>query len=159
SPVPDGKVAEEVPSISPPEEDAFFFLHLHKSAGTSLKTLLDAHFGVSAVCPAYYWNELEKIPAEQLARYRFFRGHIFGDLSGYLGRPLREFTFLRSLVERTVSQYHQQRRGYDVGLADRIRAIGSLEGCLRDPEVRHVLTNVQAWELAGRITPGDPEFG
>lgn len=89
-----------------------FFLHLPKTAGTTLNSIFEANFGPEAIISAYDEAGLaavENLDADALARLKLIQGHIFiRDFSQLLHGPVgfRVLTFLRDPVERLVSEYH-----------------------------------------------------
>ncbi|WP_320175876.1 sulfotransferase family 2 domain-containing protein [Maridesulfovibrio sp.] len=90
----------------------FFFLHIPKTAGTTLNHIFAAKFPEETICSVYTKEEnefLKKISAEELDRINLVQGHIFVHdfdefFSGFLGKYA--FTFLREPVARVVSEYN-----------------------------------------------------
>lgn len=92
----------------------FFFVHLQKTAGTSLFMLLRKHFGPSAVYPDSSDGEAPNsvlLVEHLLERWhvrrdeiRLVTGHFPLCTTEVLGAPFRTFTVLRDPVERTLSQ-------------------------------------------------------
>lgn len=125
------------------------FLHIQKTAGTSILHLARQHYGDSLASHGDCWG---KSP-DQLRHVRFISGHI-----GYhFARPLMEgrytFTFLRDPAERILSMYYFCRsrdpaefiiyqKAHELSLA------GFLEAGLHDPWVRKNIWNNQVWQLA-----------
>lgn len=125
------------------------FLHIQKTAGTSILHLARQYYGDSLASHGDCWG---KSP-EQLRHVRFISGHI-----GYhFARPLMEgrytFTFLRDPAERILSMYYFCRsrdpaefiiyqKAHELSLA------GFLEAGLDDPWVRKNIWNNQVWQLA-----------
>src|SRR5262245_32358487 len=88
------------------DDTPFYFLHIPKTAGTSLISLLDDHFRPSEICPAQLFPEFFQIPKERLREYRLFRGHLWFGLHEYIDRTVKYITLLRHPVDRTISYYH-----------------------------------------------------
>ena len=87
-------------------EDRLFFIHIPKTAGTTLIPLIDMHFAANEICPAQLWREFGKLPQETLADYRLFRGHFGGDgLNTFLPSPPVCMTMLRKPVPLSLSTY------------------------------------------------------
>ena len=82
----------------------FYFLHIPKTAGTSVKAWLQAQGGF-CICPDSLWSQLLRREREALGNYDLFAGHFYTSLAGYLHRDLSSFTFLRHPVERSISHY------------------------------------------------------
>lgn len=82
------------------------FHHLPKTAGSTFRAILDGLFCSNEICPAETHWELDKILKEKGQSYRLFAGHFTYDV---IDRHLKNdiwLTFLRSPLERVVSQYH-----------------------------------------------------
>lgn len=82
-----------------------YYLHIPKTAGTSLISFLDNQFDPSEICPAQLLPDLFDLPRSGLSRYKFFRGHLWHGLNTYLNKDLAYITMLRDPVQRTVSWY------------------------------------------------------
>jgi len=94
-------------------DEQLLFLHIPKTAGTSLIRLLDQHFVEDELCPVD-WPErylLREIKAEEIKRARFVRGHFeFNYVIKMFERSPRVLTMLRDPVERFVSEFEHLRR-------------------------------------------------
>lgn len=109
------------------EPERFFFVHLQKTAGTSLFRRLQHHFGADAVYPTpeHQHNADAIIDVDYLRgvfetegdRIRVVTGHFPYCTAEVLGVPFRTFTVLRDPVERTLSFLRHQRK-LDPALAD-----------------------------------------
>ena len=90
-------------------DETIFFLHIHKTGGTSFNALLDQIFSKEEICPyfddAAYTDLKIKTTQEQRKRFRLFRGHFPHYLIDELPDNLRTVTFLRDPLERTLSAY------------------------------------------------------
>lgn len=88
-----------------------FFLHIPKTAGTTLNSILDANFGPDAILNLYtdeQYQAIRDMTYNRMADFGLVRGHIFIEnydeiLDGPV--PIRVFTFLRDPVERVISEY------------------------------------------------------
>lgn len=81
------------------------FLHLHKTAGTSVRLFLRGLFPPHEVCPAITHQELCMLTPDQLRTYRVFAGHFDWSKLDEIDGPSFTFTVLRDPVERLVSNY------------------------------------------------------
>lgn len=128
-------------------DDILYFLHIHKTAGSALGQILDAHFAHHEICPARVWPELRDLTAEELAPYRLFRGH-FLDFRDRLARPPRIITLLRDPVERSLSTYYFIQRNTDHHLHGLSHEL-SLAEFLHDKRTMQSVANLQTrWILA-----------
>ena len=88
-----------------------FFLHIPKTAGTTLNAILDANFASEAVLDLYTAEQHRAagdLTYNRLAEYDLVRGHIFIKDFGEIFDgpvPMRAFTFLRDPVQRVISEY------------------------------------------------------
>jgi hypothetical protein len=135
------------------ESRPYYFLHIPKTAGTSLIHLLTQRFPPEQVCPAQIWSLLLEIPREQLGRYRLFLGHLYHYLLDYLDRPAITFTFLRDPLERALSHYEHILRHPGHYFHEKAKQQGSLCTFLDDPETLPMIANFQTRALALDLDP------
>jgi hypothetical protein len=94
-------------SIKRPLRDfeQLFFLHVPKSAGTTFIGLLDQRYMVDEICPIHHTYEqlLQTYPLDDLANFKFIRGHFPYDLIYKLPKPPRIITFIRDPISRFLS--------------------------------------------------------
>ena len=125
------------------------FLHLQKTAGTSILHLARKYYGDSIVSHGECWG---KSP-EQLRQFRFVSGHIGYDFARPLLQGRYTFTFLRDPAERILSMYYFCRTRdpaeyFIYKKARELDLLEFLEAGLHDPWVRKNIWNNQVWQLA-----------
>ncbi len=93
------------------------FLHIPKTAGTSLRAWLIDLFSDGDWLPCYSHETLEEFPKVQIRQYRLFSGH-FG-INWYDALPKRPhtFTWLRQPLHREISSYLYQKEEANVLLS------------------------------------------
>lgn len=126
-----------------------YYLHIPKTAGTSLINFLDSQFDPSEICPAQLLPNLFGIGRSDLSQYRLFRGHLWHGLDSYLGRSLTYLTMLRDPVQRVVSWYSHVKREPAAYRHDRVvNENWSLLDFVRDEETNWDTINAQTLFLA-----------
>jgi hypothetical protein len=78
------------------------FLHIQKTGGTSLHSVLAKHFKEAEICPERH-RFLDRVPEADLLRYRFFSGHYFYNHIARIPEPKIVFTILRDPWARLLS--------------------------------------------------------
>lgn len=144
-------------------DEALYFLHIPKTAGLSVCSLLEGALG-SALCPAKTWDALISMTSPQRVRARGFAGHFGARLGEFVGRPLRTFTVLREPVSRTVSHYLHVRRDAQHPFHAYV-STQSIEDFVSDPVTAPMTYNFQArylatigptpWRLRHRVDASD----
>jgi len=96
--------------MAPPE--ALIFLHVPKSAGTTLNRLIEREyplFEIYSVDPVLFrWSRahLWRLPQRRLKRFRVFKGHMPFGLHKILPQPATYITVMREPVERVISAFY-----------------------------------------------------
>ncbi|MGE0821355.1 MAG: sulfotransferase family 2 domain-containing protein [Candidatus Binatia bacterium] len=82
----------------------FYFLHIPKTAGTSLRTVIEAQFSPSRINHEYNsLAQIVRIPPDEFAQYHLIRGHFPYSLVEKFRVFPHILTMLRHPVERTIS--------------------------------------------------------
>jgi hypothetical protein len=121
------------------------FLHIPKTAGTSLRYWLDGQFEKKDIFPHEY--QIRHFPAAEIASYRFFRGHYSLFDIRHIPGSVTTFTVLREPRARLLSQYYYYRsfksllpKGADANARPdplRVKARLNLNEYFSDPDVRN----------------------
>ncbi len=94
----------------------FLFLHIPKTAGTTLNNILDENFTRSRILDLYTEDQhraLKEITYDEIEKHDLVRGHVFiADYADILDGPVpfQVFTYLRDPVERVLSEYRFLKR-------------------------------------------------
>jgi len=95
--------------------EAIIFLHVPKTAGTTLNRLIEWEydlFEMYSVDPVFFnWSaaHLRKLAQERLRKIRVFKGHMSFGLHEILPQPATYITVLRDPIERTLSAFYFMR--------------------------------------------------
>jgi hypothetical protein len=96
-------------------EEAVIFLHVPKTAGTTLNRLVEWEyplFEIYSVDPVFFrWSaaHLWQLPARRLKRTRMFKGHMLFGLHKILPQRATYITVLREPIERVISAFYFMR--------------------------------------------------
>lgn len=96
--------------------EPLFFLHIPKTAGTTLNKVLDNNLSPENILDLYTDEQhaaIRDTTYDQIAAYSLVRGHIFvSDFADILEGPVpfRVFTFLRDPIERVISEFYFLKR-------------------------------------------------
>lgn len=84
----------------------FYFLHVPKTAGTSLRFWFEEMFDQDECCPYFHAYLVRDRDADDLARYKFFSGHLTFEFLIRYGKRfnLASWTILRDPAERALSE-------------------------------------------------------
>ncbi len=101
---------------------SLYFLHIPKTAGTTLNAVLDQHYSADTILPSDYFGknalhvthkEITDAKRTEFNSYQLIHGHFGGDiLANYLPNHL-SMTILRDPVARVVSLYNDWRTKSD----------------------------------------------
>jgi hypothetical protein len=133
-----------------------FFLHIPKTAGSSITELVKQQYRPEEICPYYHRSHLAG--GEVQPSWRLLWGHLPLELRTKLRSPF-VFTFLRDPVERFISEYHYVRacreeiesQGCATWASHLIEPYGqlSLEEVAEDSRLSKLRLNLQTVWLAG----------
>ena len=95
-----------------PAEEAVIFLHVPKTAGTTLNRLIEWEypiFQMYSVDPVFFtWSasHLRRLSPRRLKKTRMFKGHMVFGLHEILPQPATYITVLREPIERVMSAFY-----------------------------------------------------
>ncbi len=126
--------------------EKFYFIHIRKVAGTSVRAFLEENFTKREICPELSQVALfGKIPKEQIADYvrpyRLISGHYY-NLPKFFDEKRFTFTILREPLSRTISEINQIRNDPNDIWHKRAQGLGPCE-MLSEPAFDLALDNSQ----------------
>jgi Galactose-3-O-sulfotransferase len=133
-------------------EEAVIFLHVPKTAGTTLNRLIEWEypiFQMYSVDPVFFtWSasHLRRLPPERLKKTRMFKGHMVFGLHEILPQPATYITVLRDPIERVMSAFYYMS---SYRLHPKYRKFTREQWTLEDFVKRLPRDNVQCKILAG----------
>jgi len=128
------------------EDDIVYFLHIPKTAGTTLYFILDSHFDLDSIYPRRFWNKL--LPSLKSSKHCLFRGHFGYGLHRLLPKKPIYLTMLRDPIERTISDYNDRVRYSDPLFKDKYSKDQTISEFFNDPEKRKTFENIQTLYIA-----------
>ena len=90
-----------------------YFLHIPKTAGTSVRYWLQDIFSADDWLPCDILDEVKQFSREEINRFRFFSGHFGTKIYDYLDHYPLTTTWLREPVRREISHYNFIRSKFD----------------------------------------------
>ncbi|MEB3230742.1 MAG: sulfotransferase family 2 domain-containing protein [Leptolyngbyaceae bacterium] len=129
------------------------FVHIPKTAGTTMSAILESRFDHDRICPTPYWRELKVMAKEDLLPYQLFRGHFPYSVSELIPKTPVFITMFRDPIERVISAYEFMKTCIIMHprakkVQEKARTL-SLKDYVRDPDVNGVV-NAQTIMIAGR---------
>ena len=134
-----------------------YFLHIPKTAGTTLNALLDQHYSTDEILPKKLFKKnalhvtAEDFPEEQAKAFRSYKlihGHFGGDILAQHLPGFRSMTILRDPVARVVSLYNDWRTKSDYSYEHAIEPARELIDIARKASIAEFL--LCGHELADR---------
>ncbi len=150
---------------SPPALKPALFLHIQKTAGSSIVDLARLNYGSDEVAShgdyliGWQNKELDKIvdargqAPEDFSKKPFVSGHFGYDFARHLMAGRYSFTFLRDPIERILSYYYfcktRDPEEFEIyALAQELSLDQFLRSGLERPSVKACIWNNQTWQLA-----------
>lgn len=132
-------------------QPALYFMHIPKTAGTSVDSMIRQRFDPAKTNPTFDVMELMQTPASEFRQWDYISGHLeFGYyLPQLMGRPVRTLVFIREPRALILSLYNQATAETNDPVHDYIaRHCPDLESFLHDRTMSAYIANFQTRYLA-----------
>ncbi len=88
------------------EKPRICFIHIPKTAGTSMTSVITQSFSPAEICPGRTMLDYKNKTAQELEQYQLYKGHIYYEFAiQNLPANTKYITVLREPIERVVSLY------------------------------------------------------
>jgi hypothetical protein len=128
-------------------DEQLHFLHIPKTAGRSVRAVLEGHFDWDKICPGTVLPDLLGRSSQDLNNWRLYCGHYGRYIHRLLALPPVEITFLRDPIARSVSHYRDLKTREDTWLYEYVNT-HSFDEFVLDPVTSTELLNLQTRYLA-----------
>ncbi len=96
------------------EKEVIIFQHIPKTAGTTLRYIIQYQFPPSSICELYgssgphveRINKLKNLSESQRKKIKIINTHLGFGLHKFMSQPYTYITFLREPIERVISMYY-----------------------------------------------------
>ncbi len=133
-----------------------YFLHIPKTAGTTLRRILEPLWPIDTVCPHHLWRGFLNQPPAAMRDSLLYWGHFGARFDPFFEAAFATVTMVRSPVERVISMHRfvQQRpKSQWHDLATRVAP--TFSAFIRHPDGRKICRNGQARALGDLEVPGE----
>jgi len=129
-------------------DDILYFLHIPKSGGTNLRTILENNFEFDNILYEHVWEDLlKKIPTD-FSKYKLIIGHFGYRLYRILPKQPVYMTMLRDPVEQVISVYEYSQLRSTQDQNRNLFSTKSLDELLNDSHEILRFTNIQTRQIA-----------
>jgi len=131
-------------------DDLFYFLHIPKTAGTSMISILDKQFPDEKILKLHEWQELLPLMPIDFTKYNFIRGHFGRSIFNLLPKKPICITLLRDPIKLMISSYKMVARQPKEKELYSVDDDVTLSDLITDPK-RFPLTNRQAHHIVANL--------
>ena len=128
------------------------FLHIPRTAGTSIGTQISEKFTGCVVCPAWDNGSLvELINTGQVSDYNLFSGHFHYDTVSRVPGENFIFTFLRNPISRFFSELNYMQNNFDLVLNHGCKSNMDLYDFYANNDIDDILNNAARFKITNRM--------
>ncbi len=133
------------------ENDLMYFLHIPKTAGTTVYFTMDSYFDLNSIFPYRFWNrylmykpKVESNIVKKFSKLQLVRGHFGYGICRLFPKKPRIVTLLRKPIERTISDYNHRIRGTEPKYSKKL----PISKFFQDYEQSKTFENVETYHIA-----------
>jgi hypothetical protein len=135
------------------KRNPLFFVHIPKTAGTSMRMFLADQYANQPICPAVDWAGLLNIAPENISGFDLIQGHFGVNLKPLIRPDAKTLVLLRNPLNRTLSALRHLKRDPNFhALHEHVKDM-SVGEILSDPALFEMQSNVQTALLSARSNP------
>ena len=124
-------------------DDVAYYLHIPKTAGTSVNAVLESYFDLDSIFQGKSWQSLILHKPKNFSKIQLFSGHFGYGLHRILKKKPVFLTMLRDPIQRTISDYYHIRRDPTFWHDNKIYSTKSITNLLDDPQKGKIFFDVQ----------------
>jgi hypothetical protein len=132
------------------DEDLLYFLHIPKTAGTTMISILDSQYNAKKILNLHEWQELLPLMPIDFTKYDFIRGHFGRSIFGLLPKKPICVTILRDPIKLMISSYKMVARQPKEKELYSVEENQTISDLITDPK-RFPLTNRQAHHIVAKL--------
>ncbi|MGM0876127.1 MAG: sulfotransferase family 2 domain-containing protein [Bacillota bacterium] len=130
------------------KDNLLIFLHIPKTAGTSLRKIVERQYRLNEIVSFYGYesleNQLSKYSRENLRRKKCVLGHFRYGIHSHFSKPYTYITMLRDPIESLISLYYFVHQNPNLPMYEQVKN-KTFEEFISNENVHNRLT----WYLAG----------
>jgi hypothetical protein len=137
--------------FSASRREPLFFMHIPKTAGTSMRLFLETQYADRDICLDEGWHSLANL--DQISGKSLIRGHFQYNLRQALASNCKVLTVLRDPIARTLSSLKHLQRDATFAPEHSLTTGKTLGQIIRMPEVMRTQRNIHAAYLCASTPP------
>jgi len=130
------------------KDSTLYFLHIPKTAGTTLMAILEEHFDYDSILQPHDWQALLANFPKDFSKIRIARGHFGYGFHRCLPKPPVYITMLRDPTNKIMSMYHQMLQDAAKRGKSKYSKMSLLEMINTTKKKKHIFSKHQTRHLA-----------
>jgi len=137
------------------------FIHIPKTAGTSLSEWIKRHYNFNEVMYTPTWEKFQYSTIRDLRSKRFIQGHFTANIIDYIpdSKNFHKITLLRNPIDRVISNFYHLKLTPDIPHDHPVKAKSfTIYDFLEHPVTNYLASNYQTLSLTKRNKINPAEF-